>query len=110
MILTEERLTELFDAVFLIAQTIDPLLCITDITGSSRSHIVVASRTAYVVLARELGPASYPELSLVMGRQGHSTAYTAHQRWKAGRDHPMVHRHVETILAAYRTQHRKESA
>jgi hypothetical protein len=55
---------------------------VKDVVGDTRGRKVATARQMITVLARELTPMSFPEISAAMGRTSHSTIIEAYQRWQ----------------------------
>lgn len=53
----------------------------SDICSPTKTQPLVDARTEYVGAARELTPASFPQIAREMCRKSHSTCCHAHNRW-----------------------------
>lgn len=97
-----QTLIDLLSVVATAARRVDPTVMIETVTGTGRSKIAVAARTVFVVAARRMTGASYPEIAAAMGRPNHSTALTAHRRHLEGANPKDVCELVESIAAEMR--------
>lgn len=94
-----QALIDLLSVVATAAGRVDPSMTIETVTGSGRPKIAVAARTVFVVTARHMTEASYPEIAATMGRSNHSTAITAHRRHLEGANPKDVCDLVDAIAA-----------
>jgi hypothetical protein len=95
-----DELTELLGWVVLAAREVDPSMVWGRMFDQGRAPLVIAARMIFVVQARKLTKASYPEIAATVGNVNHSTVLTAERRYKRGGGSAKVREKIQAIEAA----------